>query len=114
MAWRFSAHDRDGPWAWTNLNTPSDYQRVIQTLQQFETMSMDQIQQQQTHRVAPGKLCKAAQDRLKKIKQDDIDELMSFRITGKQRVWCIPIGPIMKILWWDPNHQVYPSRLKNT
>ena len=50
----------------------------------------------------------AARDRLAEIGQDDLDELMSFRITGESRVWCIQDSAIMRVLWWDPHHGVYP------
>ena len=40
------------------------------------------------------------------IQQDDIDKLMSFRIAGKKRVWCIQDRNIMRVLWWDPQHEI--------
>lgn len=54
-----------------------------------------------------AKLDKPARDRLKEIEFDDVEELMSFRIAGAHRVWCVQSGHIMRVLWWDPNHQVY-------
>lgn len=41
-------------------------------------------------------------------RRDDIDELMSFRCAGAERVWCIQEANVMKVLWWDPGHQVDP------
>ena len=58
---------------------------------------------------------KSARDRLQKLKLDDIDELMSFRISGKERVWSIrQLNNVMKVLWWDPNHEIYPIRKRHT
>ena len=48
------------------------------------------------------------------IRQDDVDELMSFRLDSRGRVWCIQTGNIMRVLWWDPNHEVCPSFKKHT
>ena len=114
MAWRFSAHDKDGPWAWTKLRDPAEYKRVVEKLHHFETMSLDKIREQRSHRVSRDLLVKEAKERLVTIKQDDIDELMSFRIAGRERVWCIQSRNIMKILWWDPRHEVCPSQQKHT
>ena len=44
---------------------------------------------QGSHPVPTARVIKDAQDRLRAIKRDDIDELMSFRISGKRRIWCI-------------------------
>jgi hypothetical protein len=113
-AWRFSSHDTGGPWAWTNLDDPAEHKRVVEQLQRFEQMSWDAIKKQGSHLIQRDRLEKRARDRLQEIKQDDLDELMSFRLTGTQRVWCIKGGEIMKILWWDPDHEVYPVSKKHT
>ena len=39
---------------------------------------------------------------------DDVDELYQLRVTGAERVWGIRSGPLLRLLWWDPNHEVYP------
>ena len=59
-------------------------------------------------------LSKVAQKRLKDLKQDDIDQLWRFRFTGEQRIWGIKRGHIFHVLWWDPQHKVYPSKKKHT
>lgn len=87
---------------------PEDAQAVTSRLADFEAMTWDQILDTGSHRIALARLCKAAQERLAAIGQDDLDELVSFRVTGVRRVWCIQDGPIMRVLWWDPEHKVYP------
>ncbi|RKZ46349.1 MAG: hypothetical protein DRR00_24365, partial [Candidatus Parabeggiatoa sp. nov. 3] len=52
--------------------------------------------------------------RLAEIHQDDIDELFSLRLSGKERLWGILDNHILKILWWDANHDVWPSKKKHT
>jgi hypothetical protein len=111
LAWRFSSTDVDGPFAW---NSEINYTELVDKLKSFETMTDTDIRQQGSHPIQINKLSKLAQNRLSEIKHDDIDELMSFRLNGVQRVWCRIIGSVMCVLWWDPEHQVCPSQLKNT
>jgi hypothetical protein len=113
LGWRFSSCDRNGPYHWPALIDPH-YKLVLERLHEFEGMTLAQMRNAGSHPIPRDQLCKEAQDRLAAIKQDDIDELMSFRITGERRVWCIPHRNLMRILWWDPNHQVYPVRKKHT
>lgn len=61
------------------------------------------------HEVKVEDLCSEARHRLEEIKQDDIEALYSFRLSGPQRVWGILEGHVVKLLWWDPKHEVCPS-----
>ena len=87
---------------------------MIERLHEFETKNWDEILQTGSHPIEVYKCEKGARDRLAEIKQDDTDELMSFRIAAKKRVWCIKDRNIMRILWWDPEHLVYPVEKKHT
>jgi hypothetical protein len=114
LAWRFSGCDRAGPFAWTKLPHGERFKEVIDRLHEFEKMNWDQILSTGSHPIDIGDCKKSAKDRLAEIKQDDIDALMSFRIAGKKRVWCIQDQNIMRVLWWDPEHAVCPSLKKHT
>ena len=114
VAWRFSTHDKGGRWAWTNLSNLSEYKETIEKLYSFETMDLTTINRAGSHRVELARLSKEARKRLEKIRQDDVDHLMSFRLSGKKRIWCIDDINIMNILWWDPNHTVCPSLKRHT
>jgi len=60
------------------------------------------------HAQSIGTLEKEAQDRLKALKLDDLDELFRFRLTGTRRLWGFRgDGDEFFVLWWDPNHKVY-------
>ena len=83
-------------------------------LRDFEGLDRSAIARGGSHRIPIASLPSKAQKRLRELGKDDVDELMSFRISGKQRVWCIPSNMVMKILWWDPNHEVMPSTKKGT
>ena len=114
LAWRFSSADQDGPWSFSKLLADSRLKDVLVRLLEFESKGWSEIMQTGSHPVAKEKLAAAAKRRLSDIEQDDIDELMSFRVTGRIRVWCIRQANIMRLLWWDPRHEVCPSLKKHT
>ena len=114
MAWRLSDHDKGGPWSWSGLDDAPEYKRVMEQLHEFERMNWNTIVGQGSHEIERGRLAKQARDRLEEIGQDDVDHLMSFRLTGRNRVWCIRDRNIMRVLWWDPNHSVCPALKKHT
>lgn len=114
LVWRFSTADRGGPFAWPTLDKAAVYKTVSERLHQFETMTDLAIAQSGSHAVEISSLSKEARDRLTEIKLDDLDELFSFRIDGPKRVWCRPLGSMMLVLWWDPDHLVCPSFKKHT
>ena len=109
--------DVEGPFGWCQPNIPgADILLAIRKkLSDFETMLWRDIRTSSNHHPIPvAKLCKEAQDRLKQIGQDDIDELFSFRLTGKERLFGILDAEVLWILWWDPLHLSHPSLKKHT
>ena len=112
--WRFSGADRNGDFAWSSLDDPASYKRVLEKLHEFETMTERDIGLAGCHAVDVSGCCDQAKSRLQEIELDDLDQLYSFRITGAERVWCRTLGNLMLVLWWDPEHRVYPSKLKHT
>lgn len=63
------------------------------------------------HYVNIDKLPGDAKRRLGELKQNDLEQLFSLRLKGKVRLYGIIEGRIMKILWYDPEHRLYPSNL---
>lgn len=41
----------------------------------------------------------------------EIDEVMSLRLTGTNRIFGFMENEVMHILWWDPEHRVCPTKL---
>ncbi len=64
------------------------------------------------HNVDIDRLCKAARERLVQLKQHDLDELLSLRLSGAERIWGILSEGVRTIIWWDPDHKICPSLLK--
>ena len=92
-------------------------QEIQQKLASFEALTWNEILIQgkkQNHLVRRRDLCKAAQDHLVHVRLDDVDELISLHLSGKERVWGIRSHNVLTVLWWDPDHAVCPSLKKHT
>lgn len=111
-SWRFSTVDRQGPFSWPK---EADKQmKIIDKLHSFDGMEWSEIEGSSHHSIAIESLSKEAKERLATIKLDDIDELFSFRLGGKGRIFCIRDNNVAKLLWDDPNHKVCLSTKKHT
>ena len=118
-SWVFSLADKGGDWAWKKI-TQRDLKEVIEKFANFETMPLDDRGRGGSHGVPINELPPKTQARLHEINFGDFNKLYSLHINGKKRVWCTreqgPVGNqiLYQILWWDPNHKVYPSDKKHT
>lgn len=115
-SWRISRIELSDPYGWHEL----DFVTVIHIkgkLSNFETMTWREIlldAKKQNHFISVDKLSKKAQDRLIETNQDDVEELLSLRLGGKERIWGVLEQGTLNLLWWDPNHQICVSTKKNT
>lgn len=106
--------DDTGPFGWHRCDSHEMYLEILKKKKNFESMTFTDLRQGGSHSVEVWKLCKDAQDRLADLNLDDLEELYSFRLTGTNRLWCIRHASIMRVLWWDPEHQVCPSGKRHT
>ena len=66
---------------------PSHFAEVLDRLKSLESMTWAEIKQNTgSHHVDKSDLIKSARDRLIEIRQDDIDQLFSLRVSGERRV----------------------------
>jgi hypothetical protein len=63
------------------------------------------------HFIAVEKICPEAQDRLRVLHLDDTDALLTIRIGHLERIWGILELNVLKVLWWDPQHLIYPMNV---
>ena len=110
LAWRFSSADRSGRWPW-NQDVPAE---VLHKLSDFEKLPQHELHRAGNLDVALPSLSPEAIQRLVELEYDDLDALFHFRIDGKTRIWCVRDRNIMRVLWYDPEHEVCPSLLRNT
>lgn len=82
--------------------------REDSTWQEIESATHGNKGKSNSHHVPIKNLCSEAQKRLREIKLDDIDEIYSLRLEGKLRIYGIRKYNYLKILWIDPNHEIYP------
>lgn len=101
------------PFGW-HLVTGTKLNDIRGKLAHYETMTWAEIENRLSHLIPRLELCHDAQERLRELKQDDIDHLLSLRLSGKERVFGILEGSVLRIIWWDPEHQVCPSEKKHT
>lgn len=88
---------------------------VLQRLKSFESMTWAEIDGPTGgHGVETRRISRAARHRLTEIQQDDAEVLFSLRVTGRRRVWGILDEHVFKVLWWDPEHEVYPVEKRHT
>jgi len=117
-SWRIAKielEDRDDPFGW-HLVDDVAAEKIRAGLANFESMTWAEILvdgKKGNHSVATSKICKAASDRLFAMRLDDVDQLVSLRLSNKQRVWGILHQGVLDLLWWDPNHEVCPWQGKD-
>lgn len=115
-SWQLNILDLEGPWGWSNIDKTIFANEVLPKIQHLESMSWNEIvkKKKNNHSVGLDCLIKKARKRLSELKLEDIDELFSLRLSGKNRIYGIRDMSVLKILWWDPEHEVCPSPKKHT
>jgi hypothetical protein len=112
-AWRFKRADSGWKCAWKDL-PHADVHGILQQLSSAEGMSWAEHGRHGSHNVEIFKLAPEARGRLKQLRLDDLEALYSLRLTGKNRVWGVRDHHILRVMWWDPDHDICPSAKKNT
>lgn len=111
--WAFRIVDLGGPWCWSALGGDA-LREVLQRMRELETMTWHAISETGSHFIDVVRLSAAARDRLMEIQQDDVDQVYSVRVTGRRRIIGIRDGGVLRVLWWDPSHEVCPAPRRHT
>lgn len=105
-----------GPFGWHRISSAEAFE-IRKKLGDLEKLTWGEIllkRKHWNHQVAVSGICKAAQDRLEAIGYGDLEMIVSLRLSGAERVWGVLHEAVLTLLWWDPNHQVWPTAPKNT
>jgi hypothetical protein len=102
--------DCDGKWCFLKTTDHADLCAILSGLRRFEDRTWAEILGRRDHLIKCGDIIAEAQKRLMELKQDDVDELLSLHLNSVQRIWGIPELPVVRLLWWDPEHKIFPSR----
>lgn len=114
LVWSFSVMDFEGPFGWDKCDDHEKFIEIFKRKKLFEGMTYNEILKTESHPIETYRLSKEARDRLVDLKLDEWDEVFSLRLTGRNRVFCLKDEGVMRILWWDPEHLVYPVEKKHT
>ena len=99
------------PYGWHTLDG-STLLYIRAKLAYFETMTWNEIlitAKKRNHSIAVADLSAEAQQRLEDLGLG-LDEVVSLRLSGPERVFGYLENGVLVLLWWDPCHQVCPSR----
>jgi len=119
LRFRFDQVDVGGPWCLTNI-TAEHHKYLIAKLREFETMTVAEVFSQGEN--TPGtdynnmSQCpnQRAPRRLIELGMDDIDGVCRLRLNSVMRLYGLRRGNEFSILWWDPEHEIWPSKKKRT
>jgi hypothetical protein len=117
-AWQLQILDiHHNKWGWGRLKN-HHMDDVLSKLKSYESMTWGEIRsdKQRDHSIPIASLSSEAQKRIKELGIEDFcgDELYRLRFKGKQRVWGVVRSHKFYVLWWDPDHTVYPVEKKHT
>lgn len=112
--WRTDLMDYEGPFSWESVTVREFCKIVVTFLHQLETMEWGAVLRAGHHHLQWSSLSREAIRRIETLRQQiepfgDNAELMSLRVTGRQRIIGFRDRSKFYLLWWDPNHQVAPS-----
>ena len=71
------------------------------------------LQDKSNHEMDVAAIAKPARDRLQELGRE-FDPLYQLRVDGATRLWGFRSGRWFYVTWVDPDHSVYPVKLKNT
>jgi hypothetical protein len=114
LIWEVSKIDDDSEWGWNQVDCPYFLKNIWKKMHHFETMTWSEILGQKHHSIAVSNIISSARRRLQELEHDDVEELVSFRLSGTQRLWAIRLEHVSFLLWWDPNHEICPSHKRHT
>ena len=116
-AWTVDLFDEEGPWGREKLGSDDVlWEKILPKLRSYESMKWKEIDADHdyNHPVAVSRTIRAARRRLEELNLDDQDELYRLRMNGRARLWGIRERHILRVLWWDPDHEICPSQLRHT
>jgi hypothetical protein len=114
ITWHFRYLDQEGPFGWHVCDRNVLLRSIWERARSFETKTWRELRAERVlHHHPLGSLGREALSRLAEIGQDLVDGLYSLHIGKRERIWGIQDRLYFKVIWWDPNHQVYPMNITN-
>jgi len=123
FCWRTAHADlSESQWGWGCISLSHLFQEIAPKLHEFEKSTWGQmIGCDRVHFFPQNEIAREAQKRLDELVKNDVipedwygEDLTAIRITAKARIWGFKVGKCFFLLWWDPEHTVYPVRKQHT
>jgi hypothetical protein len=117
LCWRFTHVDHDGPWGFSDTET-AEFCGILRRLASFESMTVDEAFHRGDY---PGKDYdveaipnSTALDRLEALGLADQTKIWRLQLGGQPRLYGFLHGNVFHVVFWDPEHKIWPSQLKHT
>lgn len=122
IIWMSDKIDRSGNYAFNINRADFDHKEVLGKIVDYSSMTWGEVKRQthddgksKHHFLTPGSLSKEAVERLKaKDLEEFSDYIFSFALQNKIRIIGIRNGEKFHVLWYDPDHEICPSKKRRT
>ena len=122
MVWRFDMIDRSGKFAFDLNRDEFLHKDFIQKMMEYSEMKWSDIKSQ-THDKGKSKhhsleITSLSSDAFKRFKERQMDQysdqIFSLALNNKLRIIGIREDENFHVVWYDPKHEVCPSKKKHT
>lgn len=117
LCWRFGHVDEDGPWGLAGVDADT-LRWLLDKLARIEDMTVNQAFHQGDEpgkHYDPSKIpTPQARDRLHEMNLADQTQISRLRFQGQPRLYGFMVGNVFHVVWWDPNHEIWPALKKHT
>lgn len=115
--WSFKSLD-NGYHKWGFVHTDDLFGKVISKLKENEGMTWGEIMSSSggrthgtnNHYEDVSKLIPEAQKRWRNLHLEEYDRVFSLRLNGVQRLYGILQDGVFRIVWFDQEHEIYPTK----
>ena len=119
VTWCVRKRDVAGTWSWQEMRLWSDHeweQTIHPAFDQFERLTWAEVQKQISgeghlmhHEHELPTVCEEAQARWIELGLEEFDTLFRFRLGNTRRFWGFRIGGHFFGVWWEREHNIYPT-----
>lgn len=117
ITWQFNIFDfGHEKWGFKKISRETLVDKILNKMSGLDTMTWGELlkKKKKYHYIPINRICLDAQKRLQELNQNDIDQLFVMHFENKSCLWGIRDGRALKVIWWDPDHQVYPTEPKRS
>lgn len=117
ICWRLCHVDHDGPWGFGKIDSPT-LRWLMERLARFESMTINELFHSGGYPGVDYDVASipntAALNRLDEIRLPDMTKIHRLQLSSTARLYGFLIDHVFHVVWWDPEHEVWPSKKKHT